>query len=88
MIFKILFLLSNFFNDFAELIEFFVKISPGYDTPANQSPRGIILRGVNLLGVLYPGELLMTPGLDSQFLKCLQRSLRGTVPQKKCGFIF
>ena len=41
----------DFGYDFANLFEIFVKISPGYHTPASQTPQGII-----------PGQVTHDPG--------------------------
>ena len=69
------------------------SISQEYDTPASQSPRGIILRRVNLPGyiiprgvnlplLLDPEELLMNPGSQHPFLKTFAQAFKGTVSLK------
>ena len=68
----------DFRYDFAELFEFFVKISRGYHTPASQSPRGIIPRWVTQ----------DTRGVSLKFLNCLHRPLKGQCHKNKCGIIF
>ena len=46
----------HIFKNFPGVCDLGESISPGYHTAQSQSPRGIILRKVNLPGVSYPGE--------------------------------
>ena len=52
------------------------KFSPGFNTPASQSPRGVILRGVNLPGVFDPGESLLTLGSQQPNLKMFEPAFK------------
>ena len=56
----------DFGYEFAQLFKFFLK-----------SPCGIIPQRVSLPRVSYPGESLMTRGVNFQFLNCLHRPLKG-----------
>ena len=56
----------DFGYEFAQLFNFFLK-----------SPCGIIPQRVILPRVSYPGESLMTRGVNFQFLNCLHRPLKG-----------
>ena len=60
-----------------------MSISPEYDTAQSQSPRGMILRKVNLPGVSYCTESFMTPESQQQFLKTFAQAFKGTVSLKK-----
>ena len=60
----------DFCQDFADLFEFFVKISPGYLTAQSQSPRR---------GVSYCAESLMTPGSQEPILTTFVQAFKGTV---------
>ena len=57
---------------------------PGYHTVQSQSPRGIILRRVNLPGASYCAESI-SPGYDtpsSHVLKFLLKCPRGMIPRR------
>ena len=59
-----------------QVIEFFVKIFMGYHTAQDQSPRGIILRRINLPGVSYSAE-----SISLGYHTALSQSPRGMRPQ-------
>ena len=65
----------NFGYNFSELFKFFVKISPGYHTPASQSPRSII-----------PWRVTHDLGESTPILKLFAQAFKGTVSHK-CGII-
>ena len=55
----------DFGQDFSDLFEFFVKISPGYHTAQSQSPQGIILRRVkNLFWTAHLRTLFFVPRVE------------------------
>ena len=53
------------------------SVSPGYHTPASQSPRGIIPRQVSLPGVSYPGE-----SISPRYHTPASQSPRGIIPRR------
>ena len=60
-----------------EVIQIFPKNLKGYDTA-----------GVNLPGISYCRESVLTLGVNRHILKLLHRPLKGQYHKNKCGFIF